>query len=62
MPRLVREIFGALDLELAFEPGRVLVGPAGLLVARVIYVKDGASKRFVVRRCGDERSDPPGAL
>jgi diaminopimelate decarboxylase len=45
---LVKEAFGALELELAFEPGRVLVGPAGLMVARVVYVKEGASKRFVI--------------
>jgi diaminopimelate decarboxylase len=45
---LVHEIFGPLGLALAFEPGRVLAGPAGLLVARVIYVKQGAAKRFVV--------------
>ncbi len=45
---LVRDAFGALDLDIAVEPGRVLVGPAGLLVARVVYVKEGASKRFVI--------------
>ncbi len=45
---LVREAFGALELDLAVEPGRVLVGPAGLLVARVIYVKEGVSRRFVI--------------
>jgi diaminopimelate decarboxylase len=45
---LVQDVFGPLDLELAFEPGRVLCGPAGLLVARVIYVKEGASRRFVI--------------
>ncbi len=45
---LVRDAFGALELDLAFEPGRVLVGPAGLLVARVIYVKEGVSRRFVI--------------
>ena len=45
---LVRGSFGPLDVEVACEPGRVLVGPAGLMVSRVIYVKDGASKRFVV--------------
>jgi diaminopimelate decarboxylase len=45
---LVRDVFGPLDLELAFEPGRVLCGPAGLLVARVVYVKEGASRRFVI--------------
>ena len=33
---------------MAFEPGRALCGPSGLLVSRVIYVKDGATKRFVV--------------
>jgi diaminopimelate decarboxylase len=45
---LVREIFGSLDLALAFEPGRVLAGSAGLLVSRVIYVKEGSTRRFVV--------------
>ena len=46
--RLVETVFGQLDVALACEPGRVLCGPAGLLVARVIYVKEGASKRFVI--------------
>jgi diaminopimelate decarboxylase len=45
---LVGEIFGTLDVELAFEPGRALCGPSGLLVARVVYVKDGATRRFVI--------------
>jgi diaminopimelate decarboxylase len=38
---LVNRVFGPLDVAVAFEPGRVLVGPAGLLVARVVYVKEG---------------------
>jgi diaminopimelate decarboxylase len=45
---LVREIFGSLGLNLAFEPGRVLSAPAGLLVSQVVYVKQGSSKRFVI--------------
>jgi len=45
---LVREAFGALELDLAFEPGRVLCGSAGLMVARVVYVKEGASRRFLI--------------
>ena len=45
---LVREAFGGLDVDLAFEPGRALCGPAGLLVAKVVYVKEGASKRCVI--------------
>ncbi|MBO0739610.1 MAG: diaminopimelate decarboxylase [Alphaproteobacteria bacterium] len=46
--RLVREIFGGLSLSLAFEPGRVLSASAGLLVSRVVYVKQGGTKRFVI--------------
>ena len=46
--KMVREIFAPLDLALAFEPGRVLAGPAGVLVTRVIYVKEGLAKRFVI--------------
>ncbi|MBV9826209.1 MAG: diaminopimelate decarboxylase [Alphaproteobacteria bacterium] len=45
---LVNRIFGGLDLSMACEPGRVLVGPAGLLVARVEYIKHGASRRIVI--------------
>lgn len=45
---LVREAFGGLDVNLAFEPGRYLCGPAGLLVSRVIYIKEGATRRFVI--------------
>jgi diaminopimelate decarboxylase len=45
---LVREIFGSLDLDLAFEPGRVLSASAGLLVSRVVYVKETSAKRFVI--------------
>jgi diaminopimelate decarboxylase len=46
--RLARKTFGSLGLEMTIEPGRVLVGEAGLLVARVVYVKEGAAKRFVI--------------
>ncbi|MHA1536161.1 MAG: diaminopimelate decarboxylase [Alphaproteobacteria bacterium] len=45
---LVRETVGDLDCQLTFEPGRALIGNAGVLVTRVTLVKDGASRRFVV--------------
>jgi diaminopimelate decarboxylase len=45
---LVRETVGGLDIKLAFEPGRFLSGPAGLLVASVVYLKDSAARRFVI--------------
>ena len=37
-----------IDLKVIFEPGRFIVGNAGILVTRVIYVKDTPKKRFVI--------------
>ncbi len=37
-----------LDCTLIFEPGRLIVGNAGILVTRVLYVKRGEAKTFVV--------------
>ena len=36
------------DARLIFEPGRLIAGNAGVLVSRVILVKQGVSRRFVV--------------
>ena len=45
---LVKEEVGGLGLTLLFEPGRMIAGNAGILVARVVYVKRGASKMFAI--------------
>ncbi|NWG45761.1 MAG: diaminopimelate decarboxylase [Alphaproteobacteria bacterium] len=45
---MVAELTQGLDLELIFEPGRLIVGNAGILLARVLYVKEGAARRFVI--------------
>ncbi|HWL03315.1 MAG TPA: diaminopimelate decarboxylase [Xanthobacteraceae bacterium] len=37
-----------LGCKLVFEPGRLLVGNAGILVTRVLYVKHGEAKHFVI--------------
>ncbi len=37
-----------LNCRLIFEPGRLLVGNAGILVTRVLFVKHGEAKNFVV--------------
>jgi diaminopimelate decarboxylase len=37
-----------LDCTLIFEPGRLLVGNAGMLVTRILYVKRGEAKTFVI--------------
>ena len=40
--------FGGLDVRLAVEPGRWLVGPAGLLLASVVLIKQTPHEPFVV--------------
>ncbi|MDX1575196.1 MAG: diaminopimelate decarboxylase [Kiloniellales bacterium] len=45
---MVKQVVGDLDARLVFEPGRLLVGNAGVLVTRVIYVKEGAQRRFLI--------------
>jgi diaminopimelate decarboxylase len=45
---MVRGLFGALDVQLAFEPGRFMVAAGGVLVASVVYVKDGERRIVVV--------------
>jgi len=45
---IVRRRAGALGCKLYFEPGRLIVGNAGVLVTSVIYVKEGADKNFVI--------------
>jgi diaminopimelate decarboxylase len=45
---LVAEIIGPLGCDIVIEPGRSLVGNAGVLVASIIYVKDGADRPIVV--------------
>ena len=46
--RMVKAELGHLGCRILFEPGRMIVGNAGILVARVIYVKPGAAKTFIV--------------
>jgi diaminopimelate decarboxylase len=41
-----------MGLTLILEPGRVLVGNAGVLVTRVLYTKGGAGKNFVIVDAG----------
>jgi diaminopimelate decarboxylase len=45
---VVRELLGDLGLKFALEPGRMIVGNAGILVTRVSYVKEGADKTFTI--------------
>ncbi|MET0431852.1 MAG: diaminopimelate decarboxylase [Hyphomicrobium sp.] len=45
---VVRETLGGLGLKIVLEPGRMIVGNAGVLVTKVIYVKEGVDKTFTI--------------
>jgi diaminopimelate decarboxylase len=40
------------DLQIHFEPGRSVVGQCGSLISKVLYVKEGSYKKFVVLDAG----------
>ena len=49
---LVRDLARGLDLELVLEPGRFLVAQAGVLLSRVLYVKEGGARPCVILDAG----------
>jgi diaminopimelate decarboxylase len=45
---MVKRVAHNLGCTLMFEPGRLIVGNAGILVTRVLYLKPGAARNFIV--------------
>ncbi|TQN61902.1 diaminopimelate decarboxylase [Agrobacterium tumefaciens] len=45
---IVKNELKSLNCKIVTEPGRLIVGNAGILVTEVIYVKDGGEKTFVI--------------
>jgi len=50
--RAIIEASRDLDCTFIFEPGRVIVGNAGILVTRVLYTKENEGKRFLIVDAG----------
>jgi len=46
--QVVREEVGHLGCEIEIEPGRLIAGNAGVLVSKVIYVKSGEDRQFLI--------------
>lgn len=44
----IKELVSGSNVTLVFEPGRVIVGNAGILVTKVLYTKSSAEKNFIV--------------
>lgn len=45
---IVKNELKSLNCKIVTEPGRLIVGNAGILVTEVLYVKDGGEKAFVI--------------
>ncbi len=45
---MVSRLTAPLDVRLIFEPGRMICGNAGILVTRVLYVKQGEGNKFLI--------------
>jgi diaminopimelate decarboxylase len=45
---MIHRIFGPLDVEVEIEPGRLISGNAGILVASVLYLKQGEGRDFLI--------------
>jgi diaminopimelate decarboxylase len=46
---MVKKALGHLGLKYMLEPGRMIVGNAGILVSRVIYVKENEGRKFIIQ-------------
>ena len=49
---LVHSFSRKLNCKIIFEPGRSIVGNAGILVSKVEYIKNGTNKKFVILNAG----------
>jgi diaminopimelate decarboxylase len=45
---MVKESLGHLNVEIEIEPGRLIAGNAGIMVSKVIYVKQGEDRQFLI--------------
>ncbi len=50
--QVVRETLSNVGVELVLEPGRMIAGNSGILVTRVIYVKEGTTRTFLIADAG----------
>nr|WP_303626455.1 diaminopimelate decarboxylase [Roseovarius sp. M141] len=45
---MIKDTLGHLECEIEIEPGRLIVGNAGLMVSEIIYVKSGEGRDFLI--------------
>ena len=50
--RLVEKFTKNKKVKIIFEPGRVIIGDAGMLISKILYIKEGANKKFIILDAG----------
>ena len=45
---MIQRVLGHMDVEIEIEPGRLISGNAGILVASVLYLKEGEGRDFLI--------------
>ena len=50
--QLVEKFMKNKNAKIIFEPGRVIVGNAGLLISKILYIKKSADKKFIILDAG----------
>ena len=46
--KMVRKVLGHLECEIEIEPGRLIVGNAGILISSVLGIKNGDNRNFLI--------------
>ena len=46
--KMVKRLTADMDVEMIFEPGRMISGNAGILLSKVLYVKEGEDRKFLI--------------
>ena len=50
--QLVEKFMRNKNAKIIFEPGRVIVGDAGVLISKILYIKESANKKFIILDAG----------
>ena len=45
---LIKKYFGNLNIKIIIEPGRSIIGDAGIFLTKVLYIKETETKKFVI--------------
>mgnify|MGYP006273996135 CR=1 FL=1 len=50
--QMIREVIGAFDVEVILEPGRVIMGNAGVMLTEAVYLKEAPDRTFLIVDAG----------